>query len=45
VLDELAVPKGDELARHVDGHVHLRLLRIGAEVRGDHHLRVLDQAA
>ena len=44
VLDQLPVAEGDELARHVHRHVHLRLQRIGAEMRRHHHPRMGDEA-
>ena len=45
MLDQGPVAEGDELARHVDGDVHLRLAGVRAEVRRDDHPRVLDQPA
>jgi hypothetical protein len=44
-LDQRTVAEGDDLARDVDGHAHLRLARVGAEVRRDDHPGVLDQPA
>ena len=41
----LTVAEGDDLPRHVHGHIGLSLAGVGAEVRGDDDARVLDEAS
>jgi hypothetical protein len=45
MLDQIAIPEGDDLASDIDGHVDLCLAGVGAEMRGHHHRGMADEPA